>query len=176
MTSSPLQTLTFDTVENFTLGTQRRDAKVLDVFDADTVKIAIMVGDTPAKFTMRLTGIVTPERNAKGADRNQVGLERTCAYRARARLMYLLTGNERFADGKKTYSNQDVREACSKNTTLIAIEANGFDKYGRVLGKAYLNDGRCINELLLQEGFAKHYDGGRREIWTIETLEQMLEQ
>lgn len=172
--TSLLQDLTYDTVDNFTLGSARRPAKVLDVYDADTIKIAILIGDTPAKFTMRLTGIVTPERNAKGADRNRVGLERTCAYRARARLLFLLTKQASFADGKKTYSNQDVRDACSKSTRLIQIEPNGFDKYGRVLGRAYLDDEQCINEVLLAEGYAKEYDGGRREIWDIETLEKML--
>ena len=172
--TSLLQQLTYDTVDNFTLGTAKRLAKVLDVYDADTIKIAILIGDTPAKFiTMRLTGIVTPERNAKG-DRNRVGLERTCAYRARARLLFLLTKQASFADGKKTYSNQDVRDACSKSTRLIQIEPNGFDKYGRVLGRAYLDDEQCINEVLLAEGYAKEYDGGRREIWDIETLEKML--
>jgi endonuclease YncB( thermonuclease family) len=78
-----------------------------------------------------------------------------------------------FKDGTKTYSNQDVRNACSKNTNLIDVESSGFDKYGRVLGKAYV-DGFCLNELLLQEGYAKEYAGGRRETWTIDTLERIL--
>ena len=168
-----LADLTYDTVENFSLGTKKQKAKVLDIYDADTIKIAVLINDKPAKFTFRLSDIVTCERNAKGADRNRVGLERTVAYRARARLLYLITKLDTFKDGTKTYSNQDVRNACSKNTNLIDVESSGFDKYGRVLGEAYV-DGLCLNELLLQEGYAKEYAGGRRETWTIDTLERIL--
>lgn len=169
-----LADLTYDTVDNFSLGTERQPAKLLDCFDADTIKIAVMVGDKPCKFTFRLSSIVTCERNAKGADRNRVGLERTVAYRARARVLYLVTKLDKFKDGTKTYSNQDVREACSACKNLIEVECKGFDKYGRVLGNVYIGD-TCLNELLLEEGFAKRYSGGRREVWTIDTLEAILE-
>lgn len=170
-----LADLTFDTVDNFSLGTERQPAKLLDCFDADTIKIAVMVGDRPCKFTFRLSNIVTCERNAKGADRNRVGLERTVAYRARARVLYLVTKLDKFKDGTKTYSNQDVRDACSACKNLITVKCNGFDKYGRVLGTVYIDDDTSLNELLLNEGFAKQYSGGRREVWTIDTLEAILE-
>lgn len=32
-----------------------------------------------------------------------------------------------------------------------------YDKYGRTLAYVFLQDGRCINEVLIKEGFAKPY-------------------
>ena len=43
------------------------------------------------------------------------------------------------------------------NISLILQEKNQFDKYGRTLAYAFLNDGSCVNEIMLSEGFAKPY-------------------
>lgn len=34
-----------------------------------------------------------------------------------------------------------------------------LDKYGRMLGDFYLDDGSCVNDALVNLGFAKYYDG-----------------
>ena len=34
-----------------------------------------------------------------------------------------------------------------------------LDKYGRILGDFYLADGTCVNDQLVNLGFAKYYDG-----------------
>ena len=34
-----------------------------------------------------------------------------------------------------------------------------LDKYGRMLGDFYLADGTCVNDQLVNLGFAKYYDG-----------------
>ncbi|WP_276974498.1 thermonuclease family protein [Flavobacterium filum] len=44
------------------------------------------------------------------------------------------------------------------NITLIQEEQSQIDAYGRTLAYVYLPDGRCLNEIMIAEGFAKPYN------------------
>lgn len=44
------------------------------------------------------------------------------------------------------------------NVTLAQDKPNQTDPYGRTLAYAFLPDGRCINALMVQDGFAKAFD------------------
>ena len=50
---------------------------------------------------------------------------------------------------------------------IIKVECLDFDKYGRLLIKAYNNvDELSINEIMVNEGHGRAYDGGRKDtIW-----------
>lgn len=39
----------------------------------------------------------------------------------------------------------------------VKIRINGTDRYKRILATVYLSDGKCLNELLVEKGFAWHY-------------------
>ena len=41
------------------------------------------------------------------------------------------------------------------------MQSHGVGKYGRVLGELYINDVN-INQLMVKEGHAEEYDGGKR--------------
>lgn len=45
---------------------------------------------------------------------------------------------------------------------IIKIEILSNDKYGRPLANLYLND-KCLNELMVEKGFAKNYNGGTKD-------------
>ena len=44
------------------------------------------------------------------------------------------------------------------NITLVQEEQSQIDAYGRTLAYVYLPDGRCLNEIMIAEGFAKPYN------------------
>jgi micrococcal nuclease len=44
------------------------------------------------------------------------------------------------------------------NISLSTPTKNEVDLYGRILAYVFLPDGRCLNELILQEGYAKPFD------------------
>ena len=44
------------------------------------------------------------------------------------------------------------------NITLVQEEQSQIDAYGRTLAYVYLPDGRCLNEIMIEEGFAKPYN------------------
>lgn len=46
----------------------------------------------------------------------------------------------------------------------VALHPEGSDRYGRVLGRLELS-GRDVAPLLVSDGWARPYDGGRRQGW-----------
>ncbi len=47
----------------------------------------------------------------------------------------------------------------------VSIEEHGKDRYGRILGVVFDENGTNLNQIMLSEGKARRYDGGYREGW-----------
>ena len=54
----------------------------------------------------------------------------------------------------------DLIEESNNKFWLISFEQG---KYGRVIGAVILQDGRSVNDILVEEGHGYSYDGGSRE-------------
>lgn len=110
-------------------------AIVIKVVDGDTVDVQVDLGfDTFRNVKLRLKGINTPETRTKDTE------EKTAGMAAKARLAQLIYGLEVVV---KTYKDRS-------------------EKYGRYLADIFLDDGRCVNSILLEEGYAKPYNGEKR--------------
>ena len=112
------------------------------VIDGDTVDAYIDLGfDVSVKKRIRFMGINTPESRTRDLEEKARGLA------AKDRVKQLLEG-------------------CSN----IKLNSHGVGKYGRCLGELNVDvvDGKeCltlvnVNELLIKEGHAVAYDGGKR--------------
>lgn len=126
------------------------NAEVVRVVDGDTVIANVDVGfDMWKRCNIRLYGINTPETRTRDLQEKAKGLE------AKDRLIELLEAN-----GNK-----------------FVLESMGLDKYGRSLGVLWTgyhwvetyadtSDNRpveiSLNDLLVQEGLAVEYFGGKR--------------
>lgn len=137
----------------------RKLAKVIEVYDGDTITLAIEINSEIYSFSTRLYGIDTPELKPVGLNKKTEHLEtpeikklkeeREKAIEARDRLSNLLneSGNIVFADFN------DKRE-----------------KFGRLLATIYQVNYGCtitaktesINNIMLREGHAKAYFGGKK--------------
>ena len=107
---------------------------ILKVVDGDTVDASIDLGFyTTTIQRIRLAGVDTPETNSKD------DLERKM-------------GNE---------AKQFVTEWVSKQKQMT-IKTTKDDKYGRMLGEIFGDDGQTINQLLLEKGYAWAYDGNTK--------------
>jgi endonuclease YncB( thermonuclease family) len=169
--------------------------KVLDIYDADSVTVAVSLNghDTdgatapPARFSVRLIGIDTPERKPKKRGNPDLeSLEKQAAMAAHAHLIQMLVPLPDDVDlAKHARKRKKVRAWCAQSTRLATLKFHGFDKYGRVLGE--LGDathdfsradseetGTTVNQQLMLDGFARPYDGGTRQPWTREPLQRML--
>jgi endonuclease YncB( thermonuclease family) len=123
----------------FSLNGYKTYGKCVHVYDGDTVHLIIRLpnSDTCFKWIVRLMGIDTPEIKSKNT------IEKQKAKEAQAFL-----------------ANQILNK-------IIYIECLEFDKYGRLLANLYqdMNESKSLNQLMIDNGFAKSYDGGHKEGW-----------
>tara|TARA_R100000808_G_scaffold3922_2_gene13340 strand:- start:1000 stop:1377 length:378 start_codon:yes stop_codon:yes gene_type:complete len=112
------------------------------VIDGDTIDCeeAIDLGfDISYSTKVRFVGINTPESRGRpprvSAEEKRLGLA------AKARLIELIEAAEE-----------------------VVLQSQGVDKFGRCLG-VIRADGVDVNKLLVEEGHARWYDGGKRKPW-----------
>ena len=112
------------------------------VVDGDTINAIIDLGfDVFVKKRIRFAGINAPESRTRDLEEKAKGLA------AKDRVKIILNENLKFT-----------------------LESTELGKYGRVLGKIYINklDGKdcltqiCLNDQLIKENHAMEYWGGKR--------------
>jgi micrococcal nuclease len=126
---------TNENVAIFSLNNKTFKGKVVSIHDGDTCKIVLDIDGKLAKFNCRLNGIDTPEMKPKKTDPNRDKIKAS-AIAARDRL----------------------RSLCQE---LVDVECFDFDKYGRLLVHIHTN-GKNVNNILIEEGFAYAYNGGTK--------------
>ena len=108
--------------------------KVEKVVDGDTVDVLFDVGFSMfRKERVRLNGIDTPESITKDPKEKILGHD----------------------------AKEFVVEWVRTQQTLTA-KTTKDDKYGRILGDIYGDDGVCLNEMMVAKGYAWKYDGGTK--------------
>lgn len=141
---------------DFTFAGRKLWARVVSVYDGDTVTLVFPISDGPDaplyKFNARMFGIDTCEMKSKE------GGNRDLAVRARNRLVELVSGKSLvFANASK----KDIVRHFAEDVYLVWIECMDFDKYGRVLVKVYSGpeSTKTFSEMLIDEKLAYAYFG-----------------
>tara|TARA_R100001015_G_C4563523_1_gene122919 strand:- start:338 stop:739 length:402 start_codon:yes stop_codon:yes gene_type:complete len=118
---------------------------VVKVVDGDTVDVNIDLGfSLTKKERVRVAGIDSPESRTSDGDEKKFGIE------------------------AKIVLERKLREA---EVLTIATEKDG--KYGRMLGWIYADGSPVsVNQLMIDEGYAWAYDGGKKEKDFAELLEK----
>ena len=119
-------------------------ARIEEIYDGDTVKIIILFGETPVRFSLRILGIDAPEiKNGEG----RLPEEHKAAIKVRDYMRSLFPTN--------------IAKICIRD----------WDKYGgRVLGELFLETGENVAEILIHGGWARPYHGEKKKPWTLEEL------
>tara|TARA_R100000231_G_scaffold129716_1_gene101187 strand:- start:30 stop:374 length:345 start_codon:yes stop_codon:yes gene_type:complete len=108
--------------------------EILRVVDGDTVDVRMDLGfNVWHKCRVRLMGINAPESRTRNLEEKARGL------------------------AAKDWLKNILESAESD----IEMQSHGVGKYGRVLGELFTKDGN-INKLMVKEGHAELYDGGKR--------------
>jgi endonuclease YncB( thermonuclease family) len=140
---------------DFSLKDVKTVARVVSIYDGDTMKVVIPLFGGFHKFSVRLLGIDACEIRATDP------LKRAAAERARDRLIQLVTGHLLPSPKKK-----DVEKLLDESVALVWLECGEFDKWGRVLVRAFPHprreEGVSFSDTLLEERLAAPYGGGRR--------------
>ena len=113
-------------------------AKLLRVVDGDTADVMIDLGfDTWVKARLRFKGVDTWEKRTRDKEEKIKGLAATAFTQTYLELN----------DGKFT------------------IQSYGKGKYGRVLAEIFIEgEEKSLNQLLIENGHAYVYDGGKKQI------------
>ena len=142
-TTTPAAPLSLDdcTADNcpvFNFANEIKECKVVDVYDGDTCKVCFAMGSKYYKFAVRMLGYNTHEMKQKRDDPN-AATNKTAAIAARDYLRGLVLGKKLF------------------------IQCQEQDKYGRILGRLYLDytltPQVCVNDMMLASGYGFAYSG-----------------
>lgn len=107
---------------------------VIRVVDGDTIDTLIDLGfNISIKERIRINRIDAPESNSKDVQERQLANE-----------------------AKEFVANWLV------NQNKLIIKTTKDDKYGRMLGEIFNERSECLNDLILQKGYAWEYDGGEK--------------
>ncbi len=119
-------------------------AKVVDLYDGDTLRLVFVYRDELIQFAVRMEGYDSPEmRPAK-------------------------THPNREAEKQKAHEAKEALAGQVLGHVLVA-EFGDFDKYGRPLAKLYLTEdptkrtaANCVNAWMVENGYGRPYFGGTK--------------
>ena len=117
-------------------------AKPCNIYDGDTFSIIFLHNNNVIKYRCRCIDYDSPEMKPSLSNPNR-DKEKALAVIAKNRFTELLTKHE---------------------SGLVFVECFEFDKYGRILVRVYnMIDIKSINEIMIEEGHGKCYDGGKKD-------------
>lgn len=128
-------------------------ARLVDVYDGDTVTLIIPLKGEFARFQCRLSGIDTCEM--KSADPKN----KETAICARNRLLQLSGCH---LEATKTVTRKQIQAALCEQIVVVWISCHEFDKYGRLLVDLYSSDrldAVLFAKVLIEEKLAYVYTG-----------------
>lgn len=121
------------------------DAKVMRVVDGDTYDCQFYYGLKIMRMKVRVMGLDTPEKK----------------------------GNELEKKASEVVSKY-VKKYMERYSDMVKIRIKRWDKYGgRVVGEVWVNKVNVCQHLV-EKKFGKEYDGGKKEVWTKEQLEKII--
>lgn len=132
-------------VKFFSFEGKTLDAKVSNIYDADTIYVIIELSDnTFYKFKIRLNRIDSPEIKPLKSCINR-DLNISSAKKCKSLLSDMIMFK------------------------IVKLKCYDYDKYGRILADVIYNDVN-INDLLLQNKLVKEYFGNKKTEWTLDEL------
>lgn len=139
-----LENLDPNTVSKIPLHNELTDARIVEVYDGDTVKVIVLFGDRPFFISIRILGIDAPEIKKS---KDKLIQEHEAGVRVRDYLKSLLENK------------------------VTKVKFQDWDKYGgRILADIFTSDGRSVSEVLIAEGWVRSYNGEKKKEWTLAEL------
>ena len=121
-----------------------RVVEINRVLDGDTIDVTIDLGfDLYKKERVRVAGVDTPEKRTKNLEEKALGIDAT------------------------NWLKEKLESAIAGDDDLVIRTEldGGVGKYGRLLGWLYIGESEVsLNELMINEGYAHHYDGGTKNM------------
>ena len=133
----------------FSLRGLKNKARIVDVYDGDSITIVMNVFNTYHKFKCRIAGIDSSEMKSKNEEcKNN-------AIRARNHILGLISGETNLDD---LNTSRKIRLFLNERICVVDVECLDFDKYGRLLINIEKNS-VCIAKDLIRNRLAYEYNG-----------------
>lgn len=139
----------------FSLNGKKLYGRVVNVYDGDTITVVLKIFDNFYKFHVRLSGIDTCEIKSKCEENKKL------AIKARNRVLSIVC-NKTLEDieERKLDSRKKINDFLEKEVTIVSVDCQEFDKYGRLLANVYAeNSADHLSSILLNERLAYKYGG-----------------
>ena len=143
-----LKDCTYANTDKFNFNNKIFEAKVVKVYDGDTITVVFMIFGDCYRFSIRMDGYDSPEMKSKNTDLVKKELEKKWARTSRDFLADMIMDK------------------------IVLLKCKDFDKYGRIVGTVELN-GMNINDIMLARGYCRPYDGGHKSDWDFSGFEEM---
>jgi endonuclease YncB( thermonuclease family) len=143
-----LENCNYFNTDRFNFNNKIFEAKVVKVYDGDTITVVFMIFGDYYKFSIRMDGYDSPEMRSKNPDLVKKELEKKWAHKSRDFLAGMIMNR------------------------VVLLKCKNFDKYGRILGTVELN-GININGIMLACGYCRPYGGGHKHDWDFSGFEKM---
>ena len=125
--------------KDFSMEGERYLARVVEVYDGDTIRVVIFRRNEKQQHRVRMLGYDSPEKKPR------------------------LNATNRDAEKVAALAARDILIAKISNPRqLVTLECRGFDKYGRLLGVVIHKNGTNINEWMIKHGYGVKYGGGTK--------------
>ena len=143
-----LSTKTKQNTEHMSLENNVYHAKIVHIYDGDTMHVVFKEFGSFYRWTCRIVGVDTPELRTRNEHEKALG------YKVRDIL------REKLLD------------------KIVKIKCEKFDKYGRLLIDVYIPDEmkseeikiEMLSEWLIDNKYAYEYDGGTKQNWDVISL------
>ena len=157
LSSKTLLSVSFDDEKQFSFRGLYVPAKVVYVYDGDTLYFQFFYQKKLTQLCSRMLGYDSPEMIPK---KNVLFREEEIrkAILARNRMIQLVSGIK--LDDRK-YSKDEIKTLLATGRKLVMVRLGEFDKYGRILATLYDKDFN-LNQLMIQEGHGYEYHGGSK--------------
>ena len=142
-----LQNINIETLELFSLKGKTFIAKIIDVYDGDTITVAFKVFGKYSIFKCRIMHIDTPEIKKRVKPKNE---EERIKFENEKKLAIII---------------RDIMREKLLNK-IIKIKCDKFDLYGRLLIEFNIPEKNInIHTWLIENNYAKPYEGKHKEEW-----------
>lgn len=159
-----LKSLCDKDVPEFSLKGRQFIAKVVDIYDGDTCKVLVPLEAGIVKFACRLIGLDTPEIKPP---MNKPNREKEVIAAKQCRNRFIQLATDCSIQLETVLKKDEVKALIDKNTKLVTINCDEFDKYGRLLVSMVSTEGsKTFNQILIDEKLANAYDGGTKTQFT----------
>jgi endonuclease YncB( thermonuclease family) len=135
-------------------------ARVVNIYDGDTITCILPINNKYYNFKIRLAGIDTCEIKSKCEENKNL------AIKAKKRLCQLIIPDFKIDDETNKELNKELDKILNEKCYIIKIKLGDFDLYGRVLGWLFDKDAnidtpieQSFNNILINEHLAYSYQG-----------------